>query len=74
MYLTEVENYDKNGRGKGCFEKMLDPGEGHFWGTFQSNGNKKYHIGLIFDSSLVVPRRGEVSPIGMTTSARLRVS
>lgn len=74
MYLTEVENYDENGRGKGCFEKMLDPGEGHYWGSFVTNGLRKYHIGLIFNSSFVAPTRDESAPIGMTVSAMLRVS
>lgn len=73
MYLTDLDEYGVDGNGTGCFEKMEAKSGSNYWGSFQSNGDRKYHIDLLFDSSLVSPTRHEITTIDMPVSALLRV-
>lgn len=74
MYLTDLDEFGVDGTGTGCFGKMEAMGDGHYWGSFQSNGDIKYHIDLVFESSLVTPTGAEDRPLHMPVSALLRIA
>lgn len=74
MYRTDLDENGVNAKGTGCFGKMKAVGDGHYWGSFQSGGDHRYHIGLEFESSLILPVQDESRPIviGATVLLRLR--
>lgn len=74
MYRTDLDEDGVDAKGTGCFGKMEAITDGRYWGSFQSNGNLRYHIGLEFESSLVSPIAAEVIPASFPMTALLRIA